>query len=186
MCQKIITAKRSVLLLIIVVLLSSIGFWFYSGLDQDHSDSLPSGVNSVDFDEGQNSTTRIGENTPPNRPPIVNFQEKNETIYVEGVLTYGSSTCNNISIKDIRYDKKSGMLNLDIGWTKEEDDSGGFTSSCTDDLASKPYSVSIQFESKVPSVVEITEFHYEPVKNDNTRTVSTRVKNSDLRNSTRE
>ncbi|GAB3700495.1 hypothetical protein GCM10028858_15200 [Halorubrum pallidum] len=147
--------------------------------DQDPLDNLPEEIDSVEFGWGETLTHKTDENIPPSEKPMINFDSEENEVYIEGILTYGSSTCNAITIRNLDFEDVKNELHIGVGWIEEGNKSGLFTGSCTDDLDHKPYFVTLELESSLPSRVEIVENHFDPTEDDDTHVVTNRMEYSE-------
>ncbi|MFC6752054.1 hypothetical protein [Halorubrum tibetense] len=153
-------------------------WWLFLRSDRDPLDNPPKEIDSTKFEWGKISTLEIDKNTLPSEEPRINFDIEEKEVNIQGFLTYGSSTCNAIRIEDLNFENKKKKLCIGVGWIEEGNKSGLFTGSCTDDLDHKPYSVTLGLESSLPDIVEVVENHFDPTEDDNTRVVTSRIKNS--------
>ncbi|WP_247005052.1 hypothetical protein [Halosolutus gelatinilyticus] len=172
--------KRRLMKIGVVVPISGFGsWWLFLRSDPDPLDNLPEEIDSAEFDWGEIPTREIDENTPPSEKPIINFDSEENEVYVEGVLTYGSSTCNAITVEKLNFENEKNTLHISVGWVEEGNKTGLFTGSCTDDLDHKPYSVTLGLESTLPNIVEAVENHFDPTEDDDTRVVTNRIEYSE-------
>lgn len=167
-------SKRELIGGVTVIVVSVItGRRFFDGEDEDPMNDLPEGIEDAQFEWSRERTAEVDDDEYlPEDKPRIQLNEQTNEVEVSGVLTYGSSTCNAITVEKIRSNGSTNELHVEIGW--EEDRSDG-VSGCTDDLDFGSYSLSLLYDTALPSDITVVERHLEPAEDDDEMTVSNRI-----------
>lgn len=88
------------------------------------------------------------------RPIIVEWDDDAGTVFVQGFMYYGSSSCNRIGVTEARYDADEDTLYT----TLDSVEKGWFPNlGCTADMAASHYRVRFRFADGLPETVVVRE-----------------------------
>lgn len=99
----------------------------------------------------------IGGNA--DEPPTVDFDPRNDRLYVRGVVLVGSSSCNEAGVYEMEYDQ--GDLHVSVTPDRKDSAGEGTPRECTADMSIDDYGIAVTFDEGLPERVVAVEYDAE-------------------------
>jgi hypothetical protein len=126
-------------------------------------------VRDVQFQIVDPSSVSVGPTTDdgtgvPEDAPVVTFD--GDAVRVVGRIAVGSSECKEASLAGVEYDESADELTVTVtdGKSPDHPDNSIFNRSCSDDMSSDGYEVTVTFDGPRPSRVVARERNVDGVE----------------------
>jgi hypothetical protein len=120
---------------------------------------MPEIIDSVEFDSGENIDVSRESSNPPETPPEIEYNSRNNTLSIIGEILYSSKTCDELYLNDTTYNGGEDRLVIKIAYREKPDLTDTY---CSDAADKVPYNLEVTLATDSVEEVKVIETHYFP------------------------